>query len=595
MKTQADPAFVEAVSVPSDRGRVDNRARSDNNRFARDTRDTIERRDLLIHGTLMPIQLRNIRLALDQPESDLPAILARRLRVSVEAIRTYAVVRRSLDARRKDDIHFIYQVELGLDEPPAAEQRRIHRLRRNDVAWLPPAENSEPTCGDRSMHHRPIIIGFGPGGMFAALRLAQFGYRPIVLERGREVRRRHRDIMQRFYKDREFDPESNLLFGEGGAGTYSDGKLYTRVNDPLCRTVLEQFYQHGADPDILIDSRPHIGSDRLPTICQRIRKKIEALGGEVRFECQISDIDIVDGALDRLHLRGADQALHAGPTILAIGHSARDTIRMLCGHGIAIVPKPFQIGVRIEHPQSMVDQWQYGAAAGHARLGPAEYHMVAKRTAGDGDVFSFCMCPGGMILPTNESDGLIATNGASRAGRSSPFANSGFVLSMDPAALGLSNTSEGALKGLAYLEGWERMAFDSTGGSYRLPVQRMSDFLEQRPSDGTIDVSYPLGAKWTDVASLLPETVTEALRRALPILGHRYDGFCAAEGLISAPETRASSPVRILRDPATRVAIGCDRLYPVGEGAGYAGGIVSAAVDGIKSANAIINTYAQPS
>ncbi len=544
----------------------------------------------------MPIQLRNIRLALDQPESDLPALLARRLRVSVEAIRTYSIVRRSLDARRKDDIHFIYQVELGLDEPPAAEQRRITRLRRNDAAWLPSPEVSEPTCGERAMRHRPIIIGFGPGGMFAALRLAQFGYRPIVLERGREVRRRHRDIMQRFYKDRDFDPESNLLFGEGGAGTYSDGKLYTRVNDPLCRMVLEQFYQHGADPDILIDTRPHIGSDRLPTICQRIRNKIESLGGEVRFECQIDDINVAGGALEGLRVRGIDETIDAGPTILAIGHSARDTIRMLCGHGIAVVPKPFQIGVRIEHPQSMVDQWQYGAAAGHSQLGPAEYHMIAKRTAGEsGDVFSFCMCPGGMILPTNESDGLIATNGASRAGRSSPFANSGFVLSVDPSTLGLSDDAEGALRGLEYLERWERMAFESTGGSYRLPVQRISDFLERRASNGTINVSYPLGAEWSDVASLLPSTVTEALHRALPMLAQRFDGFAGAEGLVSAPETRASSPVRILRDRTTRIAVGCDGLYPVGEGAGYAGGIISAAVDGIKSADAIISTYAQPS
>jgi len=543
----------------------------------------------------MPILARNVRLGLDEPEEQLLPAVAKRLRVPVSAIRTYSIVRRSLDARRKDDIHFSYQVEFILDEPQKKQRSRVRRLGQKDLTWSEPESARVPPFGKAELPERPTIIGFGPAGMLAALRLAQFGYKPIVLERGREVRRRHRDIMQRFYRERDFDPTSNLLFGEGGAGTYSDGKLYTRINDPLCRYVLEAFYHHGATPEVLIDARPHIGSDRLPTLCTRLRRKIEVLGGEVRFECQMDDIRIVDGRLDAIKITGRGiQAggvwRHAGPIILAVGHSARDTVRMLYNRGIRVEAKPFQIGVRIEHPQAMVNHWQYGAAAGHGRLASAEYHAVAKGAAGDRrDVFSFCMCPGGMILPANESAGHVATNGASQSKRSSPFANSGLVVTMDPEELGMN-----AMQSMDFQQRWERMAFEATDRSYRVPIQRASDFLARHGSDGQLDTSYPLGGQWTTIAELVPETVTDALRRALPMLEHKFPGFAGPEGLITAPETRASGPSRILRDPATRAAVGATGLYPVGEGAGYAGGIVSAAVDGIKSADMIIRTFAAP-
>ncbi len=560
----------------------------------------------------MPILVRNLRLGLDTPDERLLQVVSKRLHVPVDAIRTYAIVRRSLDARRKDDIHFSYQVELDLDEPHKAQRERLERLATSSAVWLEPQAADVPKCGLHDLPERPIIIGFGPAGMFAALRLAQLGYKPIIFERGRDVRRRHRDVLQRFYVEGDFDPSSNLLFGEGGAGTYSDGKLYTRIHDPLCRIVLETYYQHGGDPDILVDSRPHIGSDRLPTICARIRQKIESLGGEIQFECHIDDIRITDGRLESIHLTGAGarstaQAeacgspqgdgswMRVGPTVLAPGHSARDTIRMLHGRGVSIDAKPFQIGVRIEHPQAMVDKWQYGAAAGHQRLGAAEYHAVAKRAAGEqGDVFSFCMCPGGMILPTNESPGLVATNGASRAGRSGPFANSGLVISLDPNTLDLGGNANAALAGLAYLQRWERLAFQATDGSYRVPAQRAADFLRGRLSDGQLETSYPLGGQWADIASLVPKQVTAALKRALPMLARKFPGFAGNDGVITGPETRASAPVRILRDPTTRQAVATENLYPAGEGSGYAGGIVSAAVDGIKTADAIIRHYAPP-
>ena len=542
----------------------------------------------------MPIVVRNLSLALDQPEDLLPEAVARKLRVETTDIRSWAILRRALDARKKD-IRFVYHVEVALDEPQRAQRSRISRLHAPDVAWAEPEGSMVPRYGTAPLPNRPVVIGFGPGGMFAALRLAQMGYRPLVLERGREVRRRHRDILQRFYRERDFDPSSNLLFGEGGAGTYSDGKLYTRVNHPLCRFVLETFYHHGADPQILVDTRPHLGSDRLPTVCMRIRRKIESLGGEVRFERHVDDLRVSDRGLTALHVCGpglpeGGEWLSVGPTVLSVGHSARDTIRLLAAHGVQIDPKPFQIGVRMEHHQEMVDHWQYGSAAGHRRLGAAEFHAVARNAAGEhGDVFSFCMCPGGMILPSNESPGLIVTNGASRSQRSGRFANSGLVITLQPADLGLT-----ALGAIDFQQRWERLAFERTEGTYRVPAQRASDFLVGRPSDGTLETSYPLGGQWTDVRTVVPDVVTQALLRALPMLDAQFPGLAGPEALVTGPETRASAPFRLTRDTLTRQAVRTPGLYPVGEGAGYAGGIVSAAVDGIRSADAIVETYAPP-
>ncbi len=537
----------------------------------------------------MPILVRNIPLALEDSEELLLPAVALRLKVPVEAIRSYSIIRRALDARRgrrsEGGIRFSYHLEVALDEPRQRTKERLERFRRRDVLWFDPPSPVRIEAGRETLAVRPVVVGFGPAGMFAALRLAERGYEPIVLERGRDVRRRHRDVLQRFYKQGEFDPESNLLFGEGGAGTYSDGKLYTRVQDPLCGEVLESLYRHGADPDILVDARPHIGSDRLPTICARIRKTIESLGGSVRFESRLTDVQLSEGGLRSI---GIDEELTpAGPTILAMGHSARDTIRMLARRGVRIDPKPFQLGVRMEHPQSLVDRWQYGLAAGHSRLAPAEYHCVAKGAAAEGDMFSFCMCPGGLILPTNESAGLIATNGASQARRGSPYANSGLVITLDPSEMGLS-----ACEALGYLEALERRAFESTGNSYRVPMQRAGDYLKRRGSEGSADTSYPLGGQWTDIAGLMPREVTSALDRALVMLDKKYPGFAGEDAVVTAPETRASSPVRIVRDPVTREAVHAAGLYPVGEGAGYAGGIISAAVDGIKSADAVIGRFA---
>ena len=534
----------------------------------------------------MPILVRNVRLDLDEPEERLLDRVARRLKVPASAIRAYAPVRRSLDARKRDDAHFVYHVEAALNESPARERARVKRLHSPHIVAIDRTPAVEPTPGDEPPRERPIIVGFGPAGMFAALRLIRYGHRPIIIERGQDVRNRHRDVLQTFYRERVFNPESNLLFGEGGAGTYSDGKLYTRVNDPLGRTVLEWFYQNGADPDVLTDARPHIGSDRLPTICRRMRQRIEDAGGEIRFGAHLDDLHFDDRRLTHVSVNG--QRIRVGPVILATGHSARDTVALLHRRGVRIEPRAFQMGVRIEHPQSVVDTWQYGQCAGHDKLPPAEYHVVAKRAAGDErDCYSFCMCPGGMILPANESAGLVATNGASKASRGGPFANSGLVITIRP-----PGGDDDPLIGVKHQQLWESKAFEATEHSYRVPCQRAVDFLLERPSDGALETSYPLGGQWHPTRDVVPPDVTRALGNALRFLDRRMPGFAGADAVITAPETRASSPFRILRDPATRTATDIDNLYPAGEGAGYAGGIISSAIDGIKTADAVINRFA---
>ncbi|MGQ9650405.1 MAG: NAD(P)/FAD-dependent oxidoreductase [Phycisphaerae bacterium] len=537
----------------------------------------------------MPIAVRGLMLGLDEPEDLLPDRAAKRLRVKREDIRVWALVRRSLDARKHEQLGFVYTVELALSGPPRREAQLVKRLRRADVALLKPEEPPPLEPGSEPLTDRPVVVGFGPSGMFAALLLAQHGYRPLVIDRGPDVKTRNQDILVGFYREHRFNPESNLLYGEGGAGTYSDGKLYTRVNDPRTRFILETFYRHGADPDILIDGRPHIGSDKLPAICRRIRRHIEQLGGEIRFANRLDDVVIRDGVLAAIVVNG--EKMPCGPVILAVGHSARDTLRMLGRRGVAFESKPFQLGVRIEHPQALVNRWQYGPHCGHHRLPPAEYRLVAKGAAGQrGDVFSFCMCPGGMILPTNESPGKISTNGASRSRRNSPLANSGLVVTLDPRETH-SPAQTNPLATFDFLEQIERTAFEATSQSYKLPAQRACDFIQDRSSDGKLETSYPLGAQWSDLRRILPEWVAQSIARGIEQLDRRMPGFGGPETLVTAPETRASGPVRMVRNPQTRESLSTRNLYPVGEGAGYAGGIISAAVDGLKSAETIISRF----
>ncbi|MCP4250854.1 MAG: FAD-dependent oxidoreductase [bacterium] len=495
-------------------------------------------------------------------------------------------MRRSLDARNEAKIHFVYHLELTLEGGPSAEASVLQRTRPPQVTGLTRPPNTDPQPGIQPLAHPPAVIGFGPAGMFAALMLAELGYKPVVYERGRDVKHRHYDVLKKYYRDGVFDPTSNLLFGEGGAGTYSDGKLYTRISDPLVNLVLKRLHEFGANENILVEAKPHVGSDKLPTICLRIRKHIEQLGGQVRFESLLTDLRIERGRLTAIQID--EEWIPVGPVVLAIGHSARDTVRMLAERGVHLVAKPFQMGVRIEHPQSMVDRWQYGCLAGHTRLPPAEYQLVARSAAGElGDLFSFCMCPGGLVLPSNESAGQISTNGASSSKRSGAFANGGLVVTVATDLFG-----NDPLAGLAYQERWERAAFELTGQSYRVPAQRAVDFLKGKASDGRLETSFPLGAQWAHIREVIPQPVAEAVHRGLGMLGKRMSGFAGKRAVLMAPETRASGPVRIVRDGQTREATQTSNLYPVGEGAGYAGGIVSSAVDGLRTAQVIVKTYA---
>jgi hypothetical protein len=533
----------------------------------------------------MAIRVGNVSLGLDEPEDVLIDRVAERLKVPRDAIRQYAPVRRALDARRGRELRLVYRVELSLADGPAAEAACVRRLHGRHAEIITPRRIEPLEPGAQLMKHRPVIVGFGPAGMFAALLLAQAGYQPIVLERGRDVRRRHKDIMQTFYREGTFNAESNLLFGEGGAGTYSDGKVYTRLSDPEVHDVLATLVRFGGQPEILIDSKPHIGSNRIPTICKNIREHIERIGGEIRFDARVDDFEINDGAITALRL--GENRMPVETVLLGIGHSAGDTFARLHAVGVRLEARPFQFGVRIEHPQAMVNRWQYGAAAEHPRLPPADYRLVAKGAAGGaGDLYSFCMCPGGIILPTSELPGHVATNGGSNSGRRGRFANSGFVVTIDPARWGGD-----PLAGIAFQREVEARAFAATGGTYRVPAQRCSDFLAQRRSDGSLETSHPIGGSWQAIEEILPHEVCDALRRGLPMLDKKMPGFAGGDGIITGPESRASSPVRIPRDRESRQSVSTQNLYPIGEGAGYAGGIVSAAIDGIRSAEAVIRAY----
>lgn len=534
----------------------------------------------------MPILVRNILLGLEEPEELLLERACKRLRMPAKTVREWEVMRRSLDARDKQEIAFVYNIVVVLADGPRREADLVQRLGRQDVAMFKVPEAAELKPGADPLPAPPVVIGLGPAGMFAALTLAAHGYKPIVLERGQPVPQRNIDVFDGFYTQGRFNPESNLLYGEGGAGTYSDGKLYSRIHDPLTQDVYDALVGAGASPEIRIDGKPHIGSDKLPGICVKIRQAILEHGGQIHFGCRVNDfVRDQTGRIKKVILAD-NRDFEAGAVILGTGHSARDVYTMLHRLGIALAAKPFQMGVRIQHPQEMVNRWQYGTLAGHPKLPAADYHLNAKGAGGAfGDVYTFCMCPGGQILPANEAAGLIVTNGASPSDRSGTFANSGLVVTLKPEQFG-----EDPLAGIEFQHRWEKAAFELTG-NYSVPAQRAPDFLAGRATVDPVQVDHPIGSKPADLHGLLPKDVAEAIEKALQMLDRRLRGFASQEAILTAPETRASSPVRIVRDPETRRSPSAENLYPVGEGAGYAGGIISAAVDGIKAAEMIITRY----
>ena len=519
------------------------------------------------------IRIRDIALPPEHNAHQLQFEAAQLLRVSNSRIRQLKIVRRSVDARKKPDVKIMYTIDVAVD----GNENKILRASGCKRASIAPVSFYRPPKKGVVMEKRPVVVGFGPAGMFCALILAMAGCKPLVLERGEDALTRHEKV-EKFWKTGQLDTRSNVQFGEGGAGTFSDGKLNTGVNNPRIGWILEQFVKAGAREEILYDAKPHVGTDVLLEVVQNLRKRIISLGGEVRFNSQVVNIRTQDGRLTGLELQDGSNVA-CDTAVFAIGHSARDTFEMLHSMEVPMEPKPFAMGARIEHKQPVVDQSQYGQVS--PVLPPADYKLV--QHLDDKTVYTFCMCPGGYVVAAASEEGRVVTNGMSYADRDGENANAALLVTVNPEEF----PYEGALGGMRWQREIEERAY-SISGSYRAPAQRVGDFLAHKPSNGAGEVqpTYRPGVHWCDLHDVLPEQITCAMEEALPELDKKLHGFAGADAVLTAPETRSSSPVRILRDESKQSALW--GLYPCGEGAGYAGGIMSAAIDGIMTAEAIL-------
>lgn len=532
------------------------------------------------------LRLTGLKLPLDHPAEAMPAAICEMLGIEAAELIRHVVFRRGNDARRKNAIQLVYTVDVELTD----EQAVLERLAGDhDVRPRPDTDYRFVTHAPQQWSgKRPVVVGAGPCGLFAGLILAQMGFRPIILDRGKVVRERTKDTWG-LWRRGELDPESNVQFGEGGAGTFSDGKLYCRVKDPrfLGRKVLEEFVAAGAPDDILTEAHPHIGTFRLVTMVESLRRQIEALGGEYRWQHKVEELELErqgDGAqrLRGLHLSDGS-FIETDHVVLAVGHSARPTFEMLHRRGVHIEAKPFSIGVRIEHPQSWIDRARFGKCAGHPELGAAAYSL-AHHCENGRTVYSFCMCPGGRVVAATSEEGRVVTNGMSQYSRAEFNANSGLVVGIEPQR----DYPDGPLAGIDLQRRWESEAFIAGGASYWAPAQKVGDFLAGRASTelGEVVPSYKPGVTMTDLSRCLPPFVIEAFHEALPAFGRQIANYDHPDAVMTGVETRTSSPIRITRGKDFQ-SLNVVGLYPAGEGAGYAGGILSAAIDGIKVAEAV--------
>ena len=540
------------------------------------------------------LRLSNLSLPLDYTESTLRSLILKKLKCPDASLLSFSVVRRSVDAREKGDVHFVVSVHLKLKDEAVFLKK---------YKFLSPVSAPRPQpLPASSLSSRPLVVGAGPAGLFAALTLASAGARPILIERGKPVDRRTRDV-DRMSEDGLLDPESNVQFGEGGAGAFSDGKLTCGIKSPWMQQVLETFVAHGAPPEILIDQKPHIGTDRLKSVVASIRREIIALGGEVFFETRLDRLLLhgarVTGALVS-RPAGADSPsassapdssgsrisweIRTDTVLLCVGHSARDTMHELFSQGVIMEPKPFAMGVRIEHPRTLIDHSQYGSFAGHPALGAASYKLVCHTPDGRG-VYTFCMCPGGRVIAAASEPGGVVTNGMSLHARADENSNAALLVGVRPEDFG----EDHPLAGYVLQRAIERAAFRAGGETFRAPAQRVEDFLADREtrSFGSVQPSYRPGVVPADLRAVLPPFLTENLKRGIRAMDAQLRGFALPDAVLTGPETRSSSPVRLLRS-ASGEAEAFMGLYPVGEGAGYAGGIVSAAIDGISIARSVL-------
>jgi len=537
------------------------------------------------------LRISELKLPLGHPPQAIETAVHQRLGLPAGDVLSWAVAKRSHDARRKAAILMVYSVDVSVRDEAAVLARFAgdsHVRVAPDTEYRLKAQAPQPLNA-----LRPVVIGAGPCGLFAGLILAQMGFKPIILDRGKVVRERAKDTWA-LWRRSELNPESNVQFGEGGAGTFSDGKLYSQIKDPLHlgRKVLEEFVKAGAPAEILTEAHPHIGTFRLVTMVESMRETIEALGGEYRWQHRVDEIDVETAADGSRRIRGLKLStgdyLEADRVVLAVGHSARDTFQMLYDQGVHIEAKPFSVGVRIEHPQSWMDRARFGSHAGHPDLGAADYSL-SHHCANGRTVYSFCMCPGGTVVAATSEPGRVVTNGMSQYSRNERNANSGFVVGIDPER----DYPGHPLAGIEFQRKWESLAYEAGGSTYAAPAQKVGDFLAGRPSTdlGEVAPSYKPGITMTDLSACLPAFAVEAMREALPVFGRQIAGYDHPDVLLTGVETRTSSPIRITRGKDFQ-SLNTAGLFPAGEGAGYAGGILSAAVDGIKVAEAVAAAYA---
>ncbi|SJM93380.1 conserved hypothetical protein [Crenothrix polyspora] len=525
------------------------------------------------------LRITELRLPLNHTDAELKSAILTKLNITTDNLVSYSVFRRAFDARKKHDIKLIYTIDLLTDN----EDDILKNLETDpQVSLTPNTSYHEVGRAPANLKTRPIVIGTGPCGLFAGLILAQMGFNPIILERGKAVRERTKDTFGLWRKG-IFNAESNVQFGEGGAGTFSDGKLYTQIKDPkhYGRKVLTEFVKAGAPAEILYVSKPHIGTFKLVSMVEEMRANIVALGGEIRFSSRVDDVLIENSQVQGVQL-SSGEIIHSTHVVLAVGHSARDTFKMLYERGVYVEAKPFSIGFRIEHPQSIIDRCQFGDNAGHSILGAADYKL-AHHCSNGRSVYSFCMCPGGTVVAATSEAGHVVTNGMSQYSRNERNANSAIVVGITP-----DDYPGNPLAGIDLQRRLEAHAFILGGGTYAAPGQRVGDFLAQRPSTalGQVQPSYTPGVHLCDLSSALPDYAIEAIREALPVFDKKIKGFAMPDALLTGVETRTSSPIRIKRNELYQ-SLNTKGLYPAGEGAGYAGGILSAAVDGIKVAEAV--------